>query len=206
MHRIRLLAILTLVIAIAGCAPWSSYPPIETGGSILNPRFEPVPTLLSKSIRYVHQNYGTAGAYTFALPVGMAESLPITLANRLGSDASFTQNPAAASYRVIQVRARGSEGEVDMTYRRADGQEQLVTVSLEKPLPLEPYRVVHAKSWRIRTDLLDDIYAMPEETVPPVEPMDQPDSTPPSADSSGTLPPIVPPVNDDRGSDPNESS
>lgn len=197
MPRLRSLAIVAVLIAIAGCAPWSSYPPIENGGSILNPRFEPVPTLLSKSIRYVHQNYGLEGAYSFALPVGMPESLPGTLTSRLGPDATHTENPVTADYRVLQVRARGSEGEVDLTYRRADGLEQMVTVTLEKPLPLEPYRIVHAKSWRIRTDLLDDVYAAPEESIEPVESLDAGDETT-NNEVPEVIPPTVPPGGDDN--------
>ncbi len=82
--KIAVLLAMGLVVW-AGCAPSATYPPIQGMVELSGPMIEPIPTLMTESIRYAQSRYGD-GPEEFAinLPPQTPRALYETVIRRLG--------------------------------------------------------------------------------------------------------------------------
>ena len=153
----------TIGAVVAGCAQFTSHPPLETMAGLTDARMEPIPTLMAESIRYTHQTHGT-GSDTFAynLPEGTSYEVYQSVARRLHSGRPMTE-PMEPAYHVQSVRARGTLAEVDVLHPGPDAAYELVTISFRLRL-FEGWRVDRTRTWRIPKEAPAPTYQ------PPIEP------------------------------------
>ena len=151
-RRHALSASLVLVAAglTAGCAPWATYPPVEHTSKLVNPTFEPIPTLMAGAVQYSHEHYGTVSDATFNLPAGISHKVYDKVVEKLGYGRPMQPQDTLA-YHVTAVRTRGPEAEVDVIVPRADGLHELVTVRFKQKFA-RGYEVATAREWRVRAD------------------------------------------------------
>ncbi len=172
-------AILVL-LAITGCASFSTYPPVEITGGLTNPSFEPLPTLMAESIRFAYEHYGH-GEEDFAinLPEGVPPEIYSRVIRKLGGRGHPMTEPGENAYHVLQIRSRGTEAEVDLVYPRTGSIYEMVTLKFSRRL-VEGWVVLSSRLWRIHVDTPTMNYIPPEPTTLP-EPV-----TEPAPDSPGT--------------------
>lgn len=168
-QRLILLPALVFSGLIVGCSAWSTYPPIEHTAGLVSPANPPVPELMADAIGYVNEQFG-GGAETYAvnLPTGVPAAVYEKVFERLEGAAHPLTDPTELAYHVIQVRSRGTEGEVDVIYPRADGLHQLVTVRLGNNL-FSGFTVESVKQWRVRAEPPAPAYVAPAEPEAIVE-------------------------------------
>lgn len=154
-------AVIATLITITGCAPWASYPPVETTASLARPSFEPFPTLMGRAAAYGHDTWGTIDeGIVFNLPPDTPASVYETVTKRINY--AYSGKPNAPSvrpmqegdpqaYHITSVRVRGTDAEVDLIYPRADGIPELVTIQFSKRFA-GGYDVERIRPWRIRID------------------------------------------------------
>ena len=146
---------------LAGCAPWATYPPVETTADLAQPTYEPFPTLMALAVIDAHNEWGTVDeGIVYNLPVGtpldVYEKVNRRLDIRLGQkDDSPSARPMSesdpAGYHILAVRTRGTDAEVDVIYPRADGLPELVTIYYSRSL-VRDFSVDRFRPWRIRVE------------------------------------------------------
>lgn len=150
-HRWTLPAIAAAALLAGGCAPWASYPPLETASEMASPELEPFPTLMAEAIWYGNLEYGTGeDDFRWNLPPGTRVGVHDRVAKRIGAGRPL-ETPGAPAIHVESVRARGTEGEVDLIVPGDGGTWQLVTVRLRHAM-LGRWTVRDARVWRIPKD------------------------------------------------------
>ena len=155
-----------LLLSISGCTSWSTYPPVEITGRLTNPSFEPMPTLMTESIRFARSHYGK-GEEDFAinLPEGVPHEIYTRVIRKLGGGHPQT-DPAELTYHILELRIRGIEAEVDLVYPRSGSIYELVTISFSRRL-VEGWVVLSSRLWRIHVDRPDPHYVAPAESIIP---------------------------------------
>ena len=135
------------LVAWAGCAPFATYPPVQGMVELSGPTIEPIPTLMTESIRYAQSRYGDgAEAFAINLPPQTPPAVYETVIRRLGG--GHPQLDAGEpAYHVTSVRARGLTAQVDLFYPRPDGFYEFVTISFRRDL-LRGYEVQNTRLWR----------------------------------------------------------
>ncbi len=135
------------LIVVTACAPFATYPPVDGAVQLSGPTIEPIPTLMTESIRYAQDRYGD-GAQEFAinLPPQTPAALYETVIRRLGAGHPQLDVDEPA-YHVTSVRARGLTAEVDLFYPRTDGFYDFVTISFRRDV-LGEYAVRSTRLWR----------------------------------------------------------
>lgn len=149
--RIAVLSLAALVTGlIGGCAPMSTYPPVETAAAtaITRPTFEPVPSVMTAALEYAQANYAQERDLAINLPEGAPVELYDIVLERLGGGRPM-RVPEEPAIHVTQVRTRAFNAQVDLLYPRVDGINQTVTLTLRYNLP-DGWRVTDAREWRIR--------------------------------------------------------
>lgn len=147
----RALQMIGLVMAagvLSSCAPWSTYPPVETTGRFTKPTFEPMPTVMATAIRFAQEKYVKDQNLPINLPEGTPAQAYQKVFEKLGKGEGHT-DPAKKALHITQVRTRGFDAQVDLIYPRADGLHQQVTLTL-RGNALFKYRVVSERPWRLR--------------------------------------------------------
>lgn len=164
-RRITISASLVLVAVglTAGCAPWATYPPIEHTSKLINPNFEPMPSLMADAVRYAKETYGTVPDVTFNLPAGMSYKVYDKVIAKLGYGRPMQPEDTLA-YHITAVRTRGPEAEIDVIVPRADGLHELVTIRFQQKFA-KGYQVESAREWRVRADPPPANYSAPPQPV-----------------------------------------
>lgn len=149
-HGCSLLAALSLML-FAGCSPWATYPPVEVKAAQAMTRetFEPVPTVMALSIEYVRDTYLPGQDLAVNLPAGSGwQAYEKVFEKTAASDRPLMQASDKAVH-VKEVRTRAFDAECDVIYPRADGLNQLVTLTLQREV-FKDWRVKSARLWQIR--------------------------------------------------------
>jgi hypothetical protein len=135
------------LVVLAGCAPFATYPPEQGMVELSGPTIEPIPTLMTESIRYAQSRYGdSAEEFAINLPPQTPPAVYETVIRRLGEGHPQLDADEPA-YHVTSVRARGLTAQVDLFYPRADGFYEFVTISFRRDL-LRGYEVQNTRFWR----------------------------------------------------------
>ena len=72
-------------LVVAGCAPFATYPPVQGMVELSGPTIEPIPTLMTESIRYAQRRYGDGTeAFAINLPPQTPTAVYETVIRRLG--------------------------------------------------------------------------------------------------------------------------
>jgi len=158
------------LLAVGGCAPFATYPPVEGSVGIDNPTFAPVPTIIADAVEYVHTRYGE-GRETYAvnLPEGAPPRAYEFVLNRL-ENAEPATSREQWTYHIQQIRSRGLNAEADVIFPREDGPPGLITLHMRKSM--SGYRVESTKLWRIPAEAPPPNY-VPEDTAVASEPTDE---------------------------------
>lgn len=165
--------VLLVVCLLDGCAPWVTYPPIEGAAQVGHARLEPVPSIITESIKFSNERFAKMeGEIVFNLPEGSPPKLYQDVARRLGSARPMSAGDDRAIH-VIEVRVRARNAEADVVYARADGHHEMVTLKLHQRL-MHHYDVQHSRLWRIHVD-------PPPAHYPAVAPEPENDAGPASA-------------------------
>lgn len=141
-------SICALAIFLIGCSPSGTYPPVEITGKLIKPTHEPIPTLMAVAIRYARENYGKDQDLAINLPAGTTAEAYETVFKKVGGGRPMMDSGEKAIH-IQEVRSRNFNAQVDLIYPRADGLNQLVTLTLHRGM-LEKYRVERARAWQIR--------------------------------------------------------
>lgn len=150
-----------MVLLIAGCAPWVTYPPIEGAARVGDARFEPVPAIITEAIRYSNERFARMeGEIVFNLPEGTPPAMFESIARRIGNARPMTPDDEMAIH-VTEVRVRALDAEVDMVYPRPDGHHEMITLTMRQRL-LHHYTVRHTRLWRIQVTPPPAQYAPPD--------------------------------------------
>lgn len=138
-----------LLAAIAtGCQQYATYPPVEITAKLQRPAAEPVPTIIATSVQYARDNFVASKTLPINLPEGVPPSVYDKVFTHLGGGQPL-QSPEEEAIHITQIRTRGMDAQVDMTYPRTDGLYQLVTLTLEHNL-MEKWHVISVRKWALR--------------------------------------------------------
>lgn len=143
--------LLLTTLVVIGCAPWVTYPPIEGAAQVGHPRLEPVPSIITESIKFSNDRFAKMeGEIVFNLPAGAPAALFEDVARRLGNARPMTADDDHAIH-ITEVRVRAREAEADAVYPRPDGHHEMVTLKLHQRF-LHYYKVQHSRLWRIHVE------------------------------------------------------
>lgn len=150
----RATALLALLLPLAACTPWATFPPIA-GGNPLTPGIHPVPEVMAKALVYVHSKTDPTAPLVFNLPEGVQAGVWAGVATRIADLTAPTGRIDATPMRpgdrrvwsVEQVRVRGFRAEVDVVYLEQQVY-QMATVHLEAS-PMQGFRVDFMQRWLI---------------------------------------------------------
>lgn len=139
---------------VAGCAPYSSYPPVEETSGLTHPTFEPVPTIIASAIEWGRDREDgeiAEAPLVFALPRDSSDITYEKIEDRIeGSRRAAEDEPAIA---IRSVRVRGFDALVDISVPRDRGEPLLYTLDL-KSKPFQGWEVVAHRRWRFHeTDI-----------------------------------------------------
>jgi hypothetical protein len=147
----------------SACAPFATYPPIDGAVGIDNPAYEPVPTIMADSFRYVHDRYNAGhDSYAVNLPPGTPSKVYDKVLLKLGAGEPMTDS-SQWGYHLVELRSRGLSAEADFVVPRQGAPHAMVTLHLEKQF--NNYSVKSAKVWNLPVSVPGPNYIPP----PPVE-------------------------------------
>ncbi len=166
MPRAILLICLLAVVACmaAGCAPMRTYPPVEGAQEFPWPGAEPIPTMSRRAIRHERLRTNDDGPYYVNLPPGTPPEVYEKLFDLLRDTEPMMQEDDP-TYHIVQVRARGLQGEVDLVYSAPDVQPRFVTLTMRRDAM--DWRVTNRRVWRINVDVPAPNYGREIEEPPP---------------------------------------
>lgn len=157
------LAAVCLAASLAGCTPWATYPKVEGQRELSAPTIEPVPGLITASIRWAHATYGGDRPFAINLPEGTPPRVYDTVLARLGAGSPQTA-PDQWTYHIKQVRSRGMNAEVDLLRPIEGDRYELITVHLQGAI--DGWSVVSTRAWRIPFEVPAPNWTPPEEPAP----------------------------------------
>ncbi len=136
-----------LALAMGSCAPVVTYPPDNGAADLSTPAaHEPIPTLMSVSIRYAYARYGNEDDFAINLPPGTTASIYEKVIQKVGAGHPM-QDPDESAYHITKVMVRGLDGKVDMFYPREDGTYQFVTFTFKRN-PFQGYVHESTRVWK----------------------------------------------------------
>lgn len=144
------LLLATLTLTFGGCSPWATYPPVEHTQGLARPAYEPIPTLMAKSIAFAHDRYNAVDDVVINLPEGVPAKVYEKVIRKIGRGRPMTDDDANA-YTIQEIRTRGPEAQVDLVYPRSDGLHELVTLYFKNNL-IDGWRIDSTRLWRIRVE------------------------------------------------------
>lgn len=134
-------------LPFAGCASWSTFPPVE-GRDSFAPGLAPAPDVMAKSLAYAHARTGRGEPLVFNLPPDVSAGTWGTVEIKLRPEAATPMKPGDREvWSIQQVRLRGNVAEVDIVYLD-QGVYQLATVHLSSK-PFEPFRADYLQRWLV---------------------------------------------------------
>jgi len=140
-----------VVVVLAGCAPFATYPPVEGSIAINNPTFEPVPSIMADAIRAVHERYGEGhDDYAINLPEGAPEKAYRYVLHKLG-EAKPQESADEWAYHLTAIRSRGLNAEADVIVPRDGAPPVMVTLRMRKHLT--NYAIESVKQWNYPVEL-----------------------------------------------------
>ncbi|MAB84003.1 MAG: hypothetical protein CMJ24_11320 [Phycisphaerae bacterium] len=159
---------------LAGCAPYSSYPPVEETSGLSHPTFEPVPTIIVAAIewgRSREQGETAEAPLSFVLPRDSSDKTYEKIEKRIeGSERASSDRDGIA---IRSVRIRGFDASVDVSVPRDRGEPILYTIDL-KSKPFQKWEVVAHRRWRFHeTDIAAVEYSLPTDTSVQAEQRDE---------------------------------
>ena len=145
----RCAVVLGLLAALtAGCQQYATYPPVEITAKLQRPAAEPVPTIIATSVQYARDNFVASKTLPINLPEGVPPSVYDKVFTHLGGGQPL-QSPEEEAIHITEIRTRGMDAQVDMTYPRTDGLYQLVTLTLQHSL-MQKWHVKSMRKWALR--------------------------------------------------------
>ena len=155
---------------VAGCAPYSSYPPVEQTSGLTHSTFEPVPTIMVTSLewaRSMEEEDVAERPLAFTLPRDSSEGAYERVQKRIeGSHRAEGDEKAIA---IRSIRVRGFDANVDISIPRDRGEPLLYTLNL-KSKPFQKWEVVGHRRWRFHeTDISAVNHVMPADASAQVE-------------------------------------
>ncbi len=136
-----------LSLPFAGCASWSTFPPVE-GRDSFAPGLAPAPDVMAKSLAYAHARTGRGEPLVFNLPPDVSAGTWGTVEIKLRPEGATPMTPGDREvWSIQQVRLRGNVAEVDIVYLD-QGVYQLATVHLSSK-PFEPFRADYLQRWLV---------------------------------------------------------
>ena len=163
-----------LSLPIAGCASWSTFPPVE-GRDTLSPGFAPAPDVMATSLAYAHARTGRGDPLVFNLPPDVSAGTWGTVEIKLRPEGATPMTPGDREvWSIQQVRLRGNVAEVDIVYLD-QGVYQLATVHLSSK-PFEPFRADYLQRWLVPVEAPianDPRLAKPESAAASDEPANE---------------------------------
>ena len=173
-----------LSLPFAGCASWSTFPPVE-GRDSFSPGLAPAPDVMARSLAYAHARTGRGEPLVFNLPPDVSAGTWGTVEIKLRPEAGVPMKPGdLAVWSIQQVRLRGNVAEVDVVYLD-QGVYQLATVHLSSK-PFEPFRAEYLQRWLVPVETPsanDPRLAQPEATTEESSPESEPASGDVGADN-----------------------
>ena len=138
-----------LVVLIAGCTPVATYPPVETDLALTfsNSSNEPVPTIISESLKYAHEHFGGMDTIVFNLPDGVSDETYRIVSDKLGGAVPM-KNSEQVSFHIIELRKRPFKAEVDIVFPSSSGNYEQATIYLASSL-IEPWSVTRDRVWLV---------------------------------------------------------
>ncbi len=131
---------------LSACAGSVTYPPPGRSTELGEAARKPVPTLMTKAIRFAQDRYGDDDAFAINLPPGTPAVVYDEVIARLGAGRPMLEVGERA-YHVTKVTLRGSVAKVDLVYPRADGYYEFVTISFRRDL-VRGYEFAGTRLWR----------------------------------------------------------
>lgn len=155
---------------VAGCAPYSSYPPVEETSGFTHPNFEPVPTIVVTALEWGRDRERGEIAeqpLAFSLPRDSSDTTYEKITQKIeGSRRAEGDEPAIA---IRSVRVRGFDAFVDIAVPRDRGEPLLYTLDL-KSKPFQKWEVVAHRRWRFHeTDIAAVEHTLPDDTSAQVD-------------------------------------
>lgn len=105
---------------------------------------EPIPTLIVEAVNYACAMYDPDGDPAINLPAGTGMALYAKVIDRLG-DGHPQLDPDEPAFSIVKVRARGSDGEVDLFIPNIDGSHSFATLRFHRDFM--KYSHVRTKWW-----------------------------------------------------------
>jgi len=138
-------------LVMAGCSPWSTYPPVETRAAqaLSRPTFEPVPTVMALAIDYARTEYLPGKDLAINLPQGANWEVYQRVFGKLEGGGRPLIDDKEPAIHIKEVRTRSFDAQVDLIYPRGDGLNQLATISMHSEV-FKDWRVTSARLWQIR--------------------------------------------------------
>ncbi len=145
MRNLPILAALGLAAAtLSACSPVATFPSDTRALERDEIATEPVPTLIAEAVGYACAMYDPDGDPAINLPAGTGMPTYVRVIDRLG-DGHPQLDPDEPAFSVVKVRARGTEGQVDLFIPNIDGSHSLATLTFRRDFL--KYTHVRTKWW-----------------------------------------------------------
>ncbi len=146
MRKILNAAILGLAaVALTACSMVATFPSDTRVLDRDTVAREPVPTLIVEAVNYACAMYDPDGDPAINLPAGTGMELYAKVIDRLG-DGHPQLDPDEPAFSIVKVRARGSDGEVDLFIPNIDGSHSFATLTFRRDA-FSGYRHIRTKWW-----------------------------------------------------------
>ena len=144
-------------LLIAGCANYSSFPPLDGGSPSAKATDAPIPEVVATSIEWclAREDYRVAETpVVFSLPESMGDEAHERVAENL-RDSGYQVMPVGeeSGIEVRSVRLFGLDAAVDLSVPRGTNPRQLVTLDLHS-YPFQQWTVISANRWRFNESQL----------------------------------------------------
>ncbi len=145
MRKILTAAILGLgAVALTACSLVATFPSDTRVLDRDSVAGEPIPTLIVEAVNYACAMYDPDGDPAINLPAGTGMALYAKVIDRLG-DGHPQLDPDEPAFSIVKVRARGSDGEVDLFIPNIDGSHSFATLRFHRDFM--KYSHVRTKWW-----------------------------------------------------------
>lgn len=153
-------SILIILTLAAGCAPLRTYPAVDGTRELPWPGMEPVPSMCRRAISHLRMVLRDDGPLYLNMPEGADGEVYRRVLHLLREGEPMT-SPDQPAYHIIQVRARGLQGEVDVLRTEPSESPEFYTVYMERDAM--DWRATDRRLWRIPTDVPPPHYQPPDE-------------------------------------------
>ncbi|MEM7227361.1 MAG: hypothetical protein AAF432_00955 [Planctomycetota bacterium] len=152
--RITMLVSTLVVVSmlITGCAPVSTYPPVQGTRGVTNGHLQPLPDIMVEALRYTYEKHGDGESFVINLPQPAEPNLYERISKRLSHHVDVPirpmTNPGEPAFTIQQVRSRGNLAHVDVVYPGESGSLESATYTMKFEF-VGGYFVDHVRVWRV---------------------------------------------------------